>query len=130
MSVKLKVNLPPTVSASQINTHVECQARWALSRTNTHKAKTDTQFMDLGTLVHNSIHNYYRSIEADQVITKDFIKLHAQSAFMDVWISKKIPSLEARFNRSLANFVKFENMRLKTWPEYRPTRSEWQARKK
>lgn len=129
MSINLNVELPKTFSPSQVNTFRDCPARWALSRSNSFKAKTNSMYLDLGSIVHNSINNYYRSIPHDQEITKEYIKSQVKSAFYDIWLSHRIPSLEPRFNRSLANFTKFEVNRLKSGGTYLPAKTEWAVKK-
>jgi len=115
----MTVKQPTRFSPSAINEFYGCPKRWQLHRNNVVGIPTNTDFLELGKLTHESIAEYFRTIGKKP--TKDQIKNLFTTIFEQHWERYHLNHLRRRGERIRDNFISFEWERRKTWNDYLPT---------
>lgn len=109
-------------SPSQINMGTECPFRWNSYIRRQPTIKTETIYADVGTIIHQSIADYYEVISPrpqSGTIEGTFEQILDRN-----WKTSGIKGLVSRKKKCLDNFLKFEKKRLRTWKQYKPSLTE------
>jgi len=104
-----------------LNRFENCPLHWWYKKLKRVGIETDDTPRRLGLNIHQMIDEYFKTIP--EVPTIDEIEQIAKLVF-DKKFDKSLSSVREKAEKCWRNFIKFEKERLKSWPVYKPTKTE------
>ena len=109
-------------SPSQIISHEQCPFCWECNLEHQPQILTETKYADAGTVIHQSIAEYFRTINPNP--TKGEIEGTFQTILDRNWQASGLKQMEPRKDKCFESFTRFEVKRKKSWLQYIPSMIE------